>query len=113
MSLSRAFSYSGCNNIITSMWKADDASTAYISGRLYFYLQKGNTIAEALRRAKLDYLENPDISPSKKLAGFWAHLRLTGNLERRPANDLWIYFAAIVLLAAAGLVLIKKGRLRY
>ncbi|MGZ3766314.1 MAG: CHAT domain-containing protein [Mucilaginibacter sp.] len=111
MSLSRAFSYSGCDNIITSMWKADDESTAYISGRLYFYLQKGFTVAEALRKSKLDYLEDPQISSSKKLAGFWAHLRLTGDFERHPNNHSWIFYASILLLICIASLVIKKGRL--
>ncbi len=111
MSLSRAFSYSGCNNIITSMWKADDESTAYISGRLYFYLQKGFTVAEALRQSKLDYLEDPKISSSKKLAGFWAHLRLTGDFEGHPDDHSWIFYSSLLLLIIIAFILIKKGRL--
>jgi CHAT domain-containing protein len=111
MSLSRAFSYSGCNNIITSMWKADDESTAYISGRLYLYLQKGFTVAEALRKSKLDYLEDPQISSSKKLAGFWAHLRLTGDFERHQDNHFWVLYVAILLLISLIFIIIKKGRL--
>jgi CHAT domain-containing protein len=112
MSISRAFSYSGCDNIITSMWKADDASTAYISGRLYYYLKKGSTITESLRKSKLDYLQNPDISSSKKLAGFWAQLRLTGNFERRSDNNVWIYLLCILLFAVVVMIPIKKGRLK-
>ena len=111
MSLSRAFSYSGCDNIVTSMWNADDESTAYISGKLYFYLQKGYTIADALRKSKLDYLDDPAISSSKKLAGYWAHLRLTGNFERPPNNYWWRWYVLALMVISVVFMAIKKGRL--
>ncbi|MDP9047952.1 MAG: CHAT domain-containing protein, partial [Bacteroidota bacterium] len=108
MSLSRAFSYSGCDNIITSMWKADDAATAYISGRLHFYLQKGYTIASALQHAKLDYLNDGHIPAAKKLPGYWAHFRLIGNFETEPGNSyLWLVFTIIILLLLTGIK--KRG----
>jgi hypothetical protein len=93
------------------MWKADDESTAYISGRLYFYLQKGFTVAEALRKSKQDYLADPKISSSKKLAGFWAHLRLTGDFERHTDDHSWIFYTSLLLLIIVAFVFIKKGRL--
>src|ERR1041385_508618 len=41
MSLSRAFAYAGCPNIITSLWKAEDKATSFITRRLHVYLDKG------------------------------------------------------------------------
>jgi len=106
ISLSRAFSYSGCDNIITSMWTADDVSTAYISGRLHFYLQKGNTIAYALQQAKLDYLNDGNIPATQKVPGYWAHLRLIGSFEGRRNDYRWLTWLAILLLA--GFLIIKN-----
>ena len=40
MSLSRAFAYAGCPNIITSLWKAEDRTTAYLTQQLHYYLEK-------------------------------------------------------------------------
>jgi len=108
MSLSRAFSYAGCDNIITSMWKADDAATAYISGRLYAYLQKGYTIASALQQAKLDYLYDSHIAAAQKLPGYWAHFRLIGSFETTPGNYLWMVYVAAGLFLSL-LILKKKG----
>ena len=98
MSLSRAFSYAGCDNIITSMWKADDLSTAYISEKVHFYLEKGYELTKALRQAKLDYLNDSNIASVQKLPGYWAHLRLTGNFEVRSANFNWIKYLSIISL---------------
>jgi len=108
ISLSRAFSYSGCDNIITSMWKADDASTAYISERLHRYLKQENSIADALQQAKLDYLNDDHIPATQKLPGYWAHLRLIGGFEDQPANYTWIIYAAVALMLSL-LVLINRA----
>lgn len=54
LSLSRAFAYAGCPNIVTSLWKAEDKSTAYISERFYSYVDKGYSYAKALQQAKKD-----------------------------------------------------------
>jgi CHAT domain-containing protein len=112
MSLSRAFSYSGCPNIITSMWKADDGSTAYISARLHTYIDKGYRITEALQKAKLDYLTDQNIPSREKLPGYWAHLRLIGNFEkdsdRNPNIVYLVSFAMLGVLGLLGIFLIKK-----
>ena len=108
MSLSRAFSYAGCNNIITSMWKADDVSTAYISGRFHHYLQKGFDIATALKKAKIDYLDDDNISPSKKTPGYWAHLRLIGEFNQQTSFPFWLIYLAFAMLLL--FILIKKSR---
>ncbi len=111
MSLSRAFSYAGCDNIITSMWKADDASTAYISGKLHYYLQNGYTIAGALQQAKLDYLNDGHIPATQKLAGYWAHLRLIGNFETPSHSNLWVFYISIFLVMLI-IGIINKSRIK-
>ncbi len=63
MSLSRAFMYAGCPSIVASLWKAPDAATSKIMVHFYENLNKGLTKSEAIRQAKLAYLEdNPGIS---------------------------------------------------
>ena len=39
MSLSRAFAYAGCPDIITSLWKAEDKTTAFLTQQLHYYLE--------------------------------------------------------------------------
>lgn len=57
MSLAHAFRYAGAKSIITTLWSIDDEKTANIM--LYFYqnLKKGKNKDEALRQARLQYLE--------------------------------------------------------
>jgi CHAT domain-containing protein len=99
LSLSRAFSYAGCPSIITSLWKADDESTAYICKRLHHYLSKGLAKDVALQRAKLDYLKDENISQRLKLARFWANLVLVGdNSPVYPYSALSFLLLSLIIL---------------
>jgi CHAT domain-containing protein len=100
MSLSRAFAYAGCHNIITSLWMAEDLSTAYLSKRLHHYLEKNYTKDEALRKAKVDLLNDPAIDPRLKLPSFWAHLVFIGHYEKEARSAGWIWLILIPVIAA-------------
>ena len=111
ISLSRAFSYAGCPSVITSLWKAEDNTTAYLIQRLYHYLNQGQAKDEALQNAKLDYLNDDTIAPNFKTPDFWAHLILVGDtsaLSKRGIN-YWYIFAGIIFLTGL-LLAIKKVR---
>jgi len=99
VSLSRAFSYAGCKSVITSLWKADDAATAFIMKKLHAYLQKGYTKSEALQKAKLDYLNNPSVEDRYKLPAYWAHLVLIGNAGPVATKHLPWYIPTAIITA--------------
>ncbi|RYY99906.1 MAG: CHAT domain-containing protein [Chitinophagaceae bacterium] len=105
LSLSRAFAYAGCSNIITSLWKADDAATAAIIGRLRHYLESGEAPDAALQLAKRDYLADPSVHPRRKLPAYWAHLVYSGALpEATPFSLLpWVIGGGVLLLSGAAL----------
>ena len=81
MSLTRAFTYAGCPNIISSLWKADDKSTSWIMQRFYKYYKDGEDAATSLQNAKLDYINSPEIEKRFKTPNYWAHLVFTGVSE--------------------------------
>lgn len=114
MSLSRAFSYAGCPSVITSLWKAEDNATAYLTQKLYYYLQKGFAKDEALQKAKLDYLEDETIAPNFKTPNFWAQLILVGDASALSNSKAgyWYIFAALALLFIIIFAIKKKGVLR-
>ena len=99
ISLARSFYYAGCPNMITSQWKADDGSTAFISERIHRYLGGQKGIAEALFLAKKDYLEDISIDTRLKTPAYWAHLRFTGQFDYSDKNSLtWLWwFIPIVI----------------
>jgi len=111
ISLSRAFSYAGCANMITSQWKADDAATSYITQRLHYYLKDGYSIATSLQKGKLDYLSDQKIEGRNKTAAYWAHLRLTGQFATDNSTNLW-WWLLLLPLAVIVFIVIKKFQLQ-
>lgn len=113
MSLSRAFAYAGCPDIITSLWQADDAATAAITKKFYSYYYNGYPAPVALQKAKTDYLEDPAVDKRKKTPFYWAHLVFVGQ-EPPPVSGIqnkWIPILAVSVLLLAFLPgLVKKNR---
>jgi CHAT domain-containing protein len=104
MSLSRAFAYAGCSDVITSLWNANDFSTAYLTNRVHLYLDKEYSIDAALQQAKLDYLNDRSINPRLKDPFYWSHLIFIGNYSPVRSSDHWWPYAAagaflLILLA--------------
>jgi CHAT domain-containing protein len=109
MSLSRAFAYAGCQNIITSLWKSSDKNTAFITSRLHYYLDKGVSRDMALQQTKLEFLNSSEIEPRYKSPVYWANLILIGNYEPYHKNNNW-WWIAIVLIAGALVYKMIKGK---
>jgi len=83
ISLSRGFAYAGCKSMVTSLWKANDRSTAIIIRKFHEYLQHGYSRSEALQKAKLDYIKSEAVH---KTPNYWAHLILIGDTEPLTGN---------------------------
>ena len=79
MSLSRAFKYAGCPNIVMSLWRARDQPSKKIISELFQNLKKKMPKDEALRQAKLTYLKTAD--PLQAHPANWATLVLLGNAQ--------------------------------
>ena len=76
-SLARGFAYAGCPSILMTLWEVADNSTVEIMERFYFYLDKGFSKNEALRRSKIDFLVNADHLKSNPF--FWSSFVLVGD----------------------------------
>jgi CHAT domain-containing protein len=58
--IARAFVYMGCKNIVTTFNKVPDEPTANILKSFFTYFKNENlSCGEALKKAKIDYLNNP------------------------------------------------------
>ena len=111
MSLSRAFAYAGCPNIITSLWKAEDKTTAFLTQQLHYYLDKKYTKDKALQQAKIDLLNNKDIDPRFKSPNYWAHLLLIGDYEARRNLSNWWWIGIAILVTALVYTFVKRKSL--
>ncbi|HEY6502972.1 MAG TPA: CHAT domain-containing protein [Chitinophagaceae bacterium] len=112
MSLSRAFAYAGCPNIITSLWKAEDKTTAFITQRLHYYLGKGINKDIALQKAKLDLLNSPETDPRFKTPNYWAHLIFIGQYEPSNESRIWWWTIGGSLFTALLIIVLAKLKSR-
>ena len=102
MSFARAFAHSGAAAVIASLWTVNDRSTAQIMDGFYKNLARGQSIATALKEAKLAHLSDPNVPPTLQSPYFWAALTMTGadkTLETK--NTLkWLWGLGALLLLA-------------
>ncbi len=112
LSLARGFLYAGCPSIIMSLWEVEDESGTQIMSSFYRNLKKGKTKDEALRAAKLEYLES---SGSRKAhPHYWlSFVSIGDNAPLYISYDY--YFFILLILAFLGIVIdqivrIKKAR---
>ena len=101
---SRAFLAAGSSATITSLWRAPDRPTADFMKQLYYFLAQGQSKAEALRSAKLQFLRSHSTLASPL---YWATFVLNGdgwNACRRVIPWSACIGAAAVCFALAGLI---------
>jgi CHAT domain-containing protein len=102
ISMASAFTYSGCENILMSLWKVNDQASTVLMDEFYDQLMSGERIDDALRNAKLRYLENADeLTSDPKI---WASLVAYGSLDQVFDHGKYsIYFfggvGVVVLIA--------------
>jgi CHAT domain-containing protein len=104
---SRAFLAAGSAATITSLWRVPDQPTADFMKQLYYFLAQGQTKAEALRMAKLQFLQ-----PGSGLANprYWAAFVLNGdgwNSTRRVIPWSAVAGAGALCLGVLGAALWK------
>ncbi|MBC7873692.1 MAG: CHAT domain-containing protein, partial [Ferruginibacter sp.] len=108
MSLSRAFASAGCPNIITSLWKAEDKTTAFLTQQLHYYLDKNYTTDKALQQARMDLLKSEDIDPRFKSPNYWGHLIFIGDYEPRHNSSNWWWIAITFITGAIIYIVISR-----
>lgn len=112
ISLSRGFSYAGCSNVVSSIWKANDRATAYLSRDFYHWIARGYGYAEALQRAKKRLMEDPEMAQYHH-PYFWANLVFIGNPAKAPTPFFKLgifWFLFIVITSIAGWFFWTKKR---
>lgn len=112
MSLGRAFAYAGCPSIVMSLWPAQDQSTADIMTYFYQGLSKGYSKDEALRKAKLKYLENADDLFAHPF--YWAGFVVQGDPSpitlSKGVSYWWILICGLLIFMVVGAALYFKRR---
>lgn len=86
-SLCKSFLEAGVPAVVHSLWEVNDQSSATITNMFYSLLKDGKTGTEALREAKLVYLQNANLQ--QKTPYYWAAYVYTGDdIQLKKPNTL-------------------------
>ena len=111
ISLARAFMYAGVPGIVMTLWAVEDKSGYDIMEGFYQHLKEGMGRAEALRTAKLEYLDKADQLRSHPY--FWAAYVSIGDdsplYEKNKPPVIWIAGGLVVIVL---IYLIYRARRR-
>ena len=112
MSLGRSFFLAGASSVVNTLWDVNDEASSFIMAEFYWNLSKGMTKDEAMRLAKLKYLENS--TPTYSNPYFWASYQVLGNklpIQGNPYRNLW--YVAIIAASAAIFLVYMRYRKRW
>ena len=108
MSLARGFTYAGAKSIVTSLWTANDLTTAQIMTNYYTQLKAGFSKDIALQQAKLQFLkENQEVHPY-----YWATFVGFGDMVSiKGPSYRWVpYLIGLLGLGVIGFFFLKRKR---
>jgi CHAT domain-containing protein len=97
-SFSRAFLAAGARSTVTTMWRVADEPTSDFMQVFYHYLQRGEPRDQALRRAKLRFLNDRTAVADPH---YWAAFVLTGDGLHPVARAITWQAIAISTMALA------------
>ena len=115
MSLARAFAFAGCPSLVMSLWNVSDQSTSELMTAFYENLKVGQPKDEALRQAKLHYLQTASSEYTKPI--YWGSFVAVGNMEtldvgrNETIGRYWKLISGMMVLFMLLIFLRARGRL--
>lgn len=111
ISLAHAFSFAGAKSIVTTLWSIDDEKTSQIMATFYKNLKEGQPKDQALRNAKIQYLQSHKGEAAHPY--FWAAFVPIGEMDALTFSHFtiewwWVLLALIVFWSARGLISSSK-----
>lgn len=98
ISLAYSLQFAGCRSTALSLWKVDEKVNTQITATFLKNLQKGYSKSEAMRQAKLSYLQESDEPLSHPF--YWAgmiHMGQDGTIHATATrNNWWLWSLAII-----------------
>jgi CHAT domain-containing protein/tetratricopeptide (TPR) repeat protein len=96
MSIARGFQFAGAENLLFSLWKVNDYTTSIFMANFYKNIKENKSFSEANHQAKLDFLDNKEISNSKKSPYYWSAFVYYGSIEKEVNSNLWMYILGFI-----------------
>jgi len=107
MGITRALRYAGARSLMLNLWSVNDQLASEFALRFYEELENGSSKAEAMRQAKLSFLESGNANPHH-----WGVYMLVGNpssVKHLTPSDITSY---AVLGSFFLIICIRVGRMR-
>lgn len=111
MGISRSFANAGCNNIITSLWKAEDHVSSFISKSFYKYLEDGYSPSKSLQLSKLLLLKNKEFSQFSS-PNYWSNLIYIGNNQEKKVSVASAFLITLMLILVSAIVFTTLIRIK-
>ncbi len=105
LSIGRGFQYAGVENVLFSLWKVNDKTTATLMQDFYKHL--GHSKSEALHTAKLEYLAQENISNTQKSPYYWAAFVYYGGVNHSATTN-YSWYALLVLVFILIVLLLRQ-----
>ena len=99
LSMARGFMYGGSPSVVMSLWKTNDFATQRLMQDFHTEILAGSAKDEALRQAKLNYLENPLDGLGHPY--YWAGFVNIGDYQAVPQGGFawwWVVFGGLGLV---------------
>ena len=98
ISLANGFFHAGARSMIATLWSVDDAKNARLITLFFNYLYSGLRKDEALRQAKLKFLDS--VSQDEAHPVFWAAAIAHGDMKAMefPAKYKWLWWVGAIIV---------------
>ena len=110
ISIARGFFYAGVPSVVMTLWSVEDNSSAQLMELFYKHLAEGMAKDEALRQAKLDYLNQSDQLSAYPY--YWAgYVNIGDNAPLEISRNKYLNYILLfsfIILVLASLFFIKK-----
>lgn len=98
---SRAFNYAGIPSMVMNLWSVRDRSAYHLSVSFYDYLNQGYSKSEAMRKAKIHYINKFNSNPAN-----WGSFVIYGNIDPIvPSRNPWILVTVFLVIGGISLIL--------
>ena len=114
MSLARGFMVAGCPSLVTTLWGVNDCTTMDLMTHFYEHLYDGERKDEALRNAKLSYLQNPETTRLESHPFYWAAFVQLGDNRAMLKKETsfqsfgWLYGLGVFFLICIVVLLNRR-----
>ncbi len=111
MNLARGFIYAGVPSIVMTLWSVEDQTSATIVKKFYKYLVRGMPKDQALRKAKLDLLNEGDMLHAHPY--YWAAYVSIGDyapMTLIKSYYLTVFYSLLSLAVVIGLFRLRKSK---